>query len=51
MSSFVVRVASWPDGASFTGVTLKVIVFGVGSVSMPPLAVPPSSFTAKLKFA
>ena len=40
-----------PTGASLTGVTLKVIVFGVGSVSMPPLAVPPSSFTAKLKFA
>ena len=38
-------------GASFTGVTLKVIVLGVGSVSTPPLAVPPLSRTWKVNEA
>ena len=34
-----------PCGASFTGVTLNVIVLGVGSRSLLPAAVPPSSLT------
>src|SRR5262245_9525553 len=38
-----------PTGASLTGVTLNVIVFGGWSRSKPPLAVPPSSFTWKVK--
>ena len=38
-------------GASFTAVTLTVIVFGLGSRSTPPLAVPPLSCTWKVKLA
>jgi len=38
-------------GASLTGVTSKLSVFGVGSVSLPPLAVPPSSCTWNVKLA
>jgi hypothetical protein len=38
-------------GASLTDVTFIVIVRGVGSVSTPPLVVPPSSCTWKLKLA
>ena len=37
-------------GASFTGVTLIVMVFAL-LVSAPPLAVPPLSCTLKLKLA
>ena len=44
-------VLSVPSGASFTAVTLTVIVFGVGSRSTPPLAVPPSSCTWNVKVA
>jgi hypothetical protein len=40
-----------PLGASLTGVTSMVMVFGVGSRSAPPFAVPPSSWTWKLKLA
>ena len=40
-----------PVGASLTDVTLTVIVLGVGSRSTPPLAVPPSSCTWKVKLA
>ena len=43
VSSLVVSVALEPDGASLTGVRLKVIVFAVGSRSTPPLVVPPLS--------
>src|SRR5262249_60008739 len=38
-------------GVSATGVTLTVIVFGVGSRSTPPLAVPPLSCTWKVNEA
>src|SRR5262249_53464192 len=38
-------VWSDPFGASFTDVTLIVTVFGIGSRSAPPLAVPPLSCT------
>ena len=34
---------------SLSGLTVKVMVFGTGSVSAPPLAVPPSSTTEKSK--
>ena len=34
-----------------TLVTLKVIVFGLGSLSTPPLAVPPLSRTVNVKLA
>ena len=51
VSSLVVMVLSAPAGASLTVVTLKMIVFGVGSRSTPPLAVPPSSCTRKVKLA
>ena len=37
------------SGASLTAVTSMVIVFGVGSRSTPPLAMPPLSRTWKLK--
>ena len=41
-----------PDGVgSLTGVTLMVIVLGLWSMSTPPLAVPPSSCTWKVKLA
>ena len=50
VSSRVVRVLLVPIGGSSTCGTSKVIVFGVGSVSIPPSAVPPSSFTWKVKF-
>src|SRR5436190_2220983 len=51
VSSRIVIVFSAPLGGSFAGVTLKVSVFGVGSRSAPPLAVPPLSCTWKLKAA
>ncbi len=38
-------------GSSFTAVTSIVIVFGVGSRFTPPLAVPPVSWTWKVKLA
>ena len=38
-------------GASLTAVTLTVIVFALWSRSTPPLAVPPSSCTWKVKLA
>ena len=38
-------------GASFTGVTLKVMVLREASVSTPPTAVPPASCTRKPKLA
>ena len=38
-------------GASLTAVTLKVRVLGEASRSMPPLAMPPSSCTWKVKLA
>jgi hypothetical protein len=47
----VVTVRFAPAGASFTDVTLTVIVFAEGSRSMPPLAVPPSSCTLNVKLA
>ncbi|MNC87180.1 hypothetical protein D3C83_28840 [compost metagenome] len=50
-SSLVVTVWSAPAGASLTGLTLIVIVFGVGSRSTPPFAVPPLSCTRKVKLA
>ena len=51
VSSSVVTVLLAPDGASLTAVTLTVIVLAVGSRSTPPLAVPPSSCTWKVKLA
>ena len=36
-------------GASLTGFTSIIMVFGVGSLSIPPLAVPPSSCTSNVK--
>ncbi len=50
-SSLVATVLSVPDGASLTAATSMVMVFGVGSRSTPPLAVPPSSCTWKVKLA
>ena len=38
-------------GGSLTGVTLSVIVLGVASRFLPPLAVPPLSCTWKVKLA
>ena len=38
-------------GASLTAVTSKVMVLADASVSMPPLAVPPSSLTLQAKDA
>src|SRR5204863_388221 len=49
VSSLVVIVLSGPDGASFTEVTLIVLVLATGSVSTPPLAVPPLSRTWNVK--
>src|SRR5689334_7676321 len=43
-SSLIVLELFAPDGGSFTAVTLIVSVLGVGSVSTPPLAVPPLSW-------
>ncbi len=40
-----------PIGASLTGVTSKLIVFASASMSVPPLSVPPSSMTRKVKEA
>ena len=40
-----------PAGASLTAVTLTVRVLGEASRSTPPLAVPPSSWTWKVKLA
>ena len=51
VSSVVVSVVLAPDGESLTAVTLKVIVFAVGSRSTPPSAVPPLSCTRKVKLA
>ena len=51
VSSSVVTVLLVPAGASLTAVTFTVIVLGVGSRSTPPLAVPPSSCTWKVKAA
>ena len=50
-SSSVVTVVLVPAGASLTAVTLRVTVFALGSRSTPPLAVPPSSCTWKVKLA
>ena len=47
----MVTVLSAPAGASLTAVTLMVIVLGDWSRSTPPLAVPPSSCTWKVKLA
>ena len=49
VSSLIVTLSFTPTGASFTEVTLKLIVFATGSVSTPPFAVPPSSLTWKVK--
>ena len=49
VSSNVVTVLLVPAGASFTAVTLTVIVFAEASRSTPPFAVPPSSCTWKVK--
>ena len=38
-------------GASFTGVTSKLSLLGVASVSTPPLTMPPSSWTRNVKLA
>ena len=51
LSSSVVTVLFAPAGASFTEVTLTVIVFADGSRSTPPFAVPPSSCTWNVKLA
>jgi hypothetical protein len=51
ISSFVVTMLFVPAGASLTAVTLTVIVFGEASRSTPPLEVPPSSCTWKVKLA
>src|SRR3984893_15423584 len=51
VSSLVVTVLLVPAGASFTEVTLMVMVFGDWSRLTPPLAVPPSSCTWKVKLA
>ena len=45
VSSRVVTVLLVPIGASFTDVTLTVIVRGVASRSTPPFATPPLSCT------
>jgi hypothetical protein len=47
----VVTVVLVPIGASFTEVTFTVIVRATVSRSTPPLAVPPSSCTWKVKAA
>src|SRR5436853_412451 len=47
----VVIVLSVPAGASFTLVTLIVIVLADWSVSTPPLATPPLSLTWNVKLA
>ncbi len=49
VSSFVVTAWSVPDGGSFTGRTLIVIVAADTDRSIPPLLVPPSSCTRKVK--
>ena len=41
----MVTVFEVPDGASFTEVTLTVIVLALGSRLVPPLAVPALSWT------
>src|SRR5204863_507827 len=51
VSSLVVTVVSAPTGASFTLVTLIVIVFGDWSRSTPPLPEPQSSCTWKVRLA
>src|SRR6185503_7174966 len=51
VSSSVVTVWLTPDGASFTEVTLTLIVRTIGSRETPPFAVPPSSRTWKPKAA
>src|SRR5205809_438506 len=51
VSSLVVIVLSVPAGASFTLVTLIVIVLADWSVSTPPLATPPLSLTWNVKLA
>ncbi len=49
--SVISAVSATAVGASLAAVTSKVIVFAVGSVSTPPLAVPPPSLTWKVKLA
>jgi hypothetical protein len=49
--SSVPTETSAPEGASLTAVTLMRIVRELVSVSAPPLAVPPSSFTRNVKLA
>ena len=52
LSSLTVIVAGpLMDGLSLTATTLKVSVFGTGSVSTPPLSVPPSSRTVNSRLA
>jgi hypothetical protein len=50
-SSRIVTVRSAPAGASLTEVTSTVIVFAEASRSTPAFAVPPSSWTWKVKVA
>ena len=50
-SSNVVTVVGVPTGASLTAVTFTVSARGMGSRFTPPLAVPPSSCTWKVKLA
>ena len=47
VSSSVVTALLTATGASLTALTVIVSVLAVGSVSMPPLAVPPLSWTLK----
>ena len=49
--SVIVVVPSTKTGASATGLTFMVKVRAIGSVSIPPLAVPPLSITRNPKLA
>ena len=49
VSSSIENELSGPSGASLTEVTSNVSVLASGSVLTPPLAVPPSSRTWKVK--
>src|SRR5436305_812762 len=51
VSSFVVTVLSAPLGASFTAATLTVILSLHDALPISLLAVPPSSWTWKVKLA
>jgi hypothetical protein len=50
-SGVVTLLTAGAVGGSATGLTLTVMVLGDWSVSTPPLAVPPSSRTWKVKLA